>query len=79
MQQNQLEAKEPEQQPIQPEIGGEIGKEQETGCWEWEAACAEEGSHNVLFCRRNSVYGRCEATQMHTHRERERHKELYLY
>ena len=31
VQQNQLEAKEPEQQPIQPEIGREKGKEQETG------------------------------------------------
>ena len=31
VQQDQVEADEPEQQTIQPEIGGETGKEQETG------------------------------------------------
>ena len=36
--------------------------------------------HTMFCCWKKSVYGRCEATQ-HTRieRERERHKELYLY
>ena len=47
---------------------------------EWEAACTEEGSLNILLLEK-PAHGRCEATQMHTHRERERerHKELYLF
>ena len=43
---------------------------------EWEAACAEEGSHNVLFCRRNLRWG--DVKQHNTHREREREAQTII-
>ena len=43
-----------------------------------EAACAEEGSHDVLLWRRTCVW-KIESTTIRTRRERERDKGLYLY
>ena len=53
-----------------------------TNCWESESACAEEGSHNVLFLEEILRMGDVKQHNIHAYRERERHththKELYL-